>query len=59
MNIGLWIIEIIIIMFIMYIVIRTAVKDGINKSVIGEYFDNKYDIPSEKPSFLDRDLDQD
>lgn len=39
LNIGLLIIGIIISLFLLYLVIRTAVKDGINKSIIGQYYE--------------------
>lgn len=45
-------------LFILYLVIYTAVKDGINKSVIGQQFDRKHEMKTEK-SFLKNDLDQD
>jgi hypothetical protein len=43
--------------FILYIVISTAVRDGINKSVVGKFIEKKYGIEDGKKSFLDSDLD--
>jgi len=54
-SIILWIFG----LFILYIVISTAVRDGINKSVIGQFIDKKYGIKEGKKSFLDSDLDND
>ncbi|WP_175428387.1 hypothetical protein [Bacillus solimangrovi] len=39
-------------MVILYIVIETAVRNGINSSVLGKRFDNE-----DKKSWLDDDLD--
>ncbi|MGO4890637.1 hypothetical protein ACJ2A9_23125 [Anaerobacillus sp. MEB173] len=55
LSIILWIVG----LFIMYLVITTAVKDGINKSIIGQFFEKKYGIKEDKKSFLDSDLDND
>jgi hypothetical protein len=46
-------------LFILYIVISTAVKDGINKSVVGQYIEKKTGVKNSKKSFLDSDLDND
>jgi hypothetical protein len=54
-SIILWIVG----LFILYIVISTAVKDGINKSVVGQYIEKKYGVKKDKNSFLDSDLDND
>ncbi|MCM3791114.1 hypothetical protein M3221_22510 [Domibacillus indicus] len=54
-SIILWIVG----LFILYIVILTAVKDGINKSVIGQFIEKKYGTEEDKKSFLDSDLDND
>jgi hypothetical protein len=54
-SIILWIAGI----FILYIVISAAVRDGINKSVAGQLIETKYGINKERDSFLDRDLDND
>ncbi|WP_404357534.1 hypothetical protein LG291_03770 [Cytobacillus firmus] len=55
LSILLWVIG----LFILYIVISAAVRDGINKSVAGQFLENKYGIKKDKDSFLDRDLDND
>ncbi|MBB6445618.1 hypothetical protein [Bacillus benzoevorans] len=52
-SIILWIFG----LFILYIVISTAVKDGINKSVVGEFIKKEYEIEEDKKSLLDSDLD--
>ncbi|MUV38330.1 hypothetical protein JNUCC1_02168 [Lentibacillus sp. JNUCC-1] len=52
-SIILWIIG----LFILYIVISTAVKDGINKSFVGQFIEEKHEIKETKKSFLDHDLD--
>lgn len=44
--------------FILYIVIETAVRRGINSSIIGQFLEKKYGIKEEKKSFLDDDLDK-
>ncbi|MBX9975900.1 hypothetical protein [Cytobacillus firmus] len=46
-------------LFILYIVISAAVRDGINKSVAGQFIETKYGIKKGRDSFLDRDLDND
>lgn len=46
-------------LFILYIVISTAVKDGINKSVVGQFIEKKYGVKEDKKSFFDSDLDND
>ncbi|MEV5113378.1 hypothetical protein MRBL20_001503 [Peribacillus frigoritolerans] len=46
-------------LFILYIVIETAVKKGINSSIIGQFLEKKYGIKEDKKSFLDDDLDND
>ncbi|MDV7767691.1 hypothetical protein ABGT24_00070 [Peribacillus frigoritolerans] len=46
-------------LFILYIVIETAVRKGINSSIIGQFLENKYGIKEDKKSFLDDDLDND
>ncbi|WP_042221845.1 hypothetical protein [Oceanobacillus manasiensis] len=50
-----WIIGLVI----LYFVIFTAVKDGINKSLVGQFLEKKYDVKEENKSFLDNDLDSD
>lgn len=54
-SILLWIIG----LFILYIVISTAVKEGINRSLVGQHLEKKYGIGENKKSFLDNDLDKD
>jgi len=44
-------------LFILYVVIETAVRRGINSSIIGKFLEDKYGIKEEKKSFLDNDLD--
>ncbi|MBS8263759.1 hypothetical protein DYI25_04790 [Mesobacillus boroniphilus] len=46
-------------LFILYIVISTAVKEGINKSVVGHFIEKKYGDKGNEKSFLDSDLDND
>ncbi|MGE7596501.1 hypothetical protein ACQKM1_26735 [Peribacillus frigoritolerans] len=46
-------------LFILYIVIETAVRKGISSSIIGQFLENKYGIKEGKNSFLDDDLDND
>ncbi|MFJ7310007.1 hypothetical protein [Peribacillus frigoritolerans] len=46
-------------LFILYIVIETAVRKGINSSIIGQLLEKKYGIKEDKKSFLDDDLDND
>lgn len=47
----------VIVLFILYLVIYTAVKDGINKSVVGLSIEKKNESKGNKKSFLDDDLD--
>lgn len=54
-SIILWIIG----LFILYIVILTAVKDGINKSVVGQFIQENNGVKYNKKSFLDNDLGND
>lgn len=61
-GIGLAIIFYIVGLIILYIIIETAVRRGINSSIIGQYLEKKYgikDIREKKKSFLDDDLDKD
>jgi hypothetical protein len=44
--------------FILYIIIETAVRKGINSSVLGEYLEKELKS-NKKKSFLDDDLDND
>lgn len=54
-TIVFWIIGLVILYFVIY----TAVKDGINKSLVGQFIEKNYDVKVEKNSFLDNDLDSD
>lgn len=49
----LWVIG----LFILYLVIYKAVKEGINKSVVGQSFERPAEPEVIKKSFLDDDLD--
>lgn len=53
------IVIVIVALFILYIVISTAVKDGINKSVVGQYLEKENGVIEKKKTFLDNDLDND
>lgn len=44
-------------LFILYIVIETAVRKGINNSIIGQCLEKKYGVKEDKKSVLDDDLD--
>ena len=44
-------------LFILFAVIEKAVQRGINNSIIGDLFREKYGIKEDKKSFLDDDLD--
>ncbi|MDQ0223851.1 hypothetical protein [Metabacillus niabensis] len=57
MDIIFSIIAYLIGLFILYVVIETAVRKGINSSIIGKFLEDKYGIKEEKKSFLDNDLD--
>jgi hypothetical protein len=54
-SILFWIIG----LFILYIVISTAVKNGINKSDVGQFIKRKYGVKEDKKSILNSDLDND
>lgn len=54
-GIILWIVG----LFILYLVIYTAVKDGINKSLIGQLIEKNYEKQVNKKSLLDHDLKTD
>jgi hypothetical protein len=56
---GLYIIFYFVGLFFLFIVIETAVKRGINNSIIGDLLKKKYGIKDDKKSFLDDDLDND
>ncbi|WP_026675246.1 hypothetical protein [Alkalihalobacterium bogoriense] len=60
-GVGLSIVLYIAGLIILYIVIETAVRKGINNSIIGQYLEKKYgikDIRENKKSFFDDDLDK-
>ena len=59
MNIIISIVLYIVGIVILYIVIETAVRRGINSSIIGQFLENKYGIKEDKESFFDDDLDND
>lgn len=46
-------------LFILYAVIETAVRRGINSSIIGRFLEKEYEIKEDKKSFLNDDLDSD
>ncbi|KWW21906.1 MULTISPECIES: hypothetical protein [Bacillaceae] len=46
-------------LFILYVVIETAVRKGINHSIIGQILEEKHEMKKDKKSFLDNDLDND
>ena len=46
-------------LLILYIVIETAVRKGINSSIIGQFLEEKYAIKKEEKSLLKNDLDHD
>ncbi|WP_309476946.1 hypothetical protein [Bacillus sp. ISL-34] len=46
-------------LFILYIVIETAVRKGINSSIIGQFLENEYGVKEDKKPYLDYDLDND
>ncbi|MBE3102679.1 MAG: hypothetical protein IMZ40_00370 [Bacilli bacterium] len=58
-SIGLSIVLYIVSLFILYIVIETAVRRGINSSNIGQLLEKKNGSKEDKKSFLDNDLDND
>lgn len=57
MGIGLTIFLYLIGLFITYVIIETAVRKGIDSSLIGKYLEEKYNINEKSKSFLDDDLD--
>ena len=60
MNTIVSIVLYIVSLFILYIVIETAVRRGINSSIIGQALEKKSGITEEeKQSFFDNDLDDD
>lgn len=46
-------------LFILYIIIETAVRKGINNSIVGRHLEEKYGANEVEKSFFDDDLDQD
>lgn len=56
-GIGMSIVFFIISLLILFVVIETAVRNGINSSIIGKYLENKGEINEDKKSFLSDDLD--
>lgn len=44
-------------LFVLYIVIETAVRKGIDSSIVGRYLEKKHGIKEHKKSFFDNDLD--
>jgi hypothetical protein len=50
------IVTFIIVIFILYIVIETAVRRGINSSIIGQYLEEESETKKKK-SLFDEDLD--
>lgn len=44
-------------LFILYFVISTAVKDGINKSIIGQFIRKRHGFEDEEKPFIKNDLD--
>lgn len=55
--IGFVIVGSIVGLLVFYIIIETAVRRGINSSVLGQYLEKEYGLEEEKKSFLDDDLD--
>ena len=46
-----------VVLFILYLIISAAVKNGINKSVVSQLIEKKEEGKENKESFLDIDLD--
>jgi hypothetical protein len=58
MNLGLSIVFYIIGLLVLSVIIESAVRRGINSSIIGQYLKEKHGIKeNRKKSFLDSDLD--
>ncbi|WP_404454987.1 hypothetical protein [Oceanobacillus kapialis] len=58
---GISIVFYLIGLFILFIIIKAAVREGINSSIVGQYLEKKYgfkDFRKNKKSFLDDDLDK-
>ena len=59
MNNGLILIFLLIAgLFILYLIIYNAVKDGINKSIVGQYLESKHSFADKQNTFSKNDLDQ-
>ena len=56
-GIGMSIVFFIISLLILFVVIETAVRNGINSSIIGKYLESKSEVNEDKKSFLSDDLD--
>jgi Na+-transporting methylmalonyl-CoA/oxaloacetate decarboxylase gamma subunit len=56
-GIGMSIVFFIISLLILFVVIETAVRNGINSSIIGKYLESKSEVKEDKKSFLSDDLD--
>ncbi|WP_392454978.1 hypothetical protein ACF3OH_12725 [Chryseomicrobium aureum] len=54
-TIILWILGLLVLHFVIY----TAVRDGINKSVIGQYINEKTGNKVDAKTFINKDLDND
>ena len=59
MNIIGFIVLFLVGLFLLYIVIETAVKNGINHSIVGQSLQKKKRLKEGKKSFFDDDLDRD
>ena len=59
MNIIGFIVLFLVGLFLLYIVIETAVKNGINHSIVGQSLQKKQGLKEGKKSFFDDDLDRD
>lgn len=57
MGIGQTVFFYVVSLIILYLVIYSAVKNGINNSVISGFLEKKYNIKETEKSFLDSDLD--
>lgn len=53
------ILSVIIGLFVLYLVIYIAVKDGINKSLVGQWLEKKNSENKGEQTFFDEDLDSD
>lgn len=56
-NIFISIILYIVSLIIFYIIIETAVRKGIDSSVIGRYLEKKHGMKEDQKSFFSNDLD--